>query len=316
MENIIFLRPDIRDSKGLTILELAVAMIIMGVVIAGILSIINPMIESGKIKETEKKMERIVDIMAVYAQRNNRLPCPADPDRAATAQPFGAETGSGSDGDGLGSCDGAGDLIEGIVPYKTLGLSRQDIVDGWGSDLTYRVNPTYARDPSAAGNNTVHARCRVNMIWIDPDTGQNFNPAKARFCCANSAQSANDIVIEDEDNELLWPFTRDTGNDADPDTPVASDTIFDPGSENTTMPAFILISHGRNGYGAYLDNGFRMEALGNSGIDEDENQDGDDNFVMAPRNMSGGNDYFDDIAIWRTQDQLYSETGEGSCVFP
>lgn len=66
--------PELRDTKGLTILELAVAMIIMGVIIAGLLSIINPMIESGKIKETERKMERIVDVMAIYAQRNNRIP--------------------------------------------------------------------------------------------------------------------------------------------------------------------------------------------------------------------------------------------------
>lgn len=308
--------PELRDTKGLTILELAVAMIIMGVIIAGLLSIINPMIESGKIKETERKMERIVDVMAIYAQRNNRIPCPADPDRTLATEPIGAEVGSGSDGDNLGSCDSAGDLIEGLVPYRTLGLAEQDVVDGWGNHITYRVNPTYARDPSGAANNDVHARCRINLLWVDPDTGQNMNPAKARFCCANSAQAANGIVIEDENNEPLWPFTRDTGSDADPDTTVASDTIFDPGSENTTMPAFILISHGRNGYGAYLQNGLRMTSMGQSGIDEDENQDGDNLYVMAPRNLVNSNNYYDDITLWRTQDQLYSETGEGSCVFP
>lgn len=152
--------PELRDTKGLTILELAVAMIIMGVIIAGLLSIINPMIESGKIKETERKMERIVDVMAIYAQRNNRIPCPADPDRTLATEPIGAEVGSGSDGDNLGSCDSAGDLIEGWFPIERWGLPSRTLLTGGATILpiastrpmpaTLPVPPIMTFTPAAA----------------------------------------------------------------------------------------------------------------------------------------------------------------------
>lgn len=309
------------DSQGFTLLELTIALLIMGVVTAGLLSIVNPIVESGKVKTTEKKMERIIDILAIYAQRNNRIPCPGDPDRSNNPPPFGAESGSGSGGTNLGSCSSAGSIIEGIVPYKTLGIAEQDIIDAWGNYLTYRVDPAYTKDPN---DNTIqtHARCRTELIWVDSTSSpaRNYNPAKARFCCAQG--SGANLIIKDENNDQIWPFSRDSSNYADPDSWVASNTAFTTAANNIAMPAFVLISHGHNGYGSFLpDNGGnRMSGLGATGLKEDENQDfytlGNNKYIVAPRNNVQNNTYFDDIVMWRTQDQLYSETGEGSCVFP
>jgi prepilin-type N-terminal cleavage/methylation domain-containing protein len=302
------------QQNGFTLIELAISITIIGFMIAGTLLLINPILQITKKNETEKKMERIIDVLSIYTQRNNRVPCPANPNQAIVVQPFGAEVGSGGAGTNIGNCTGAGALIEGIVPYKTIGLSEADIIDGWGNYFTYRVAPTYTRNTALALN--VHARCRTDITWIDDTTALNRNPPKAKFCCADDALAANDLVIRDENNTLIWAFPRDNANYANENTSVPTGTVFTPDTNNITMPAFLLISHGKNGFGAFLRTGARLAALGQSGDDETENQDGDDNYVIGPTNRIINNTYFDDIVSWRTQEQLYSETGEGSCIFP
>lgn len=302
---------------GFTLIEIAIVITIIGVLTAGFLSTIQPIFHQSKLTATEANMNNIINVISGYAQRNNRIPCPSDPDQSSVAQPFGTEFGSGAAGDNVGECDdpGAGDIIEGVVPFKTLGLSLDDIKDGWGNFITYRVSPVFAQDTTDALN--VHKRCRVDGLWID--SGSNRNPAKARFCCPDLVLMGNDIVIDDENGDEMWVFDRDAAaiSYSTAGEVIASGTTFDITDDNVTQIAFVLISHGANRYGAFLPNGGRTGGTaGAFGDDEEDNQDPAEDFVTAPMNTREGNNHFDDIVMWRTQDQTYAETGAGSCSFP
>ena len=98
-----------------------------------------------------------------------------------------------------------------------------------------------------------------------------------------------------------------------------------PGNYNIAAPALVLISHGRNGSGAFLADGTRGRYLeGAPGNAEIENGAGDAAvaqawdrvFFIGPLNDGGGNAHFDDIVLWRTQDGIMAETGTSSCVYP
>ena len=307
-----------RHSKaqaGFTLVEIAIVIIILGLAMAGVIAFVDPVLQQSRQKATEANMQRIMDVVSVYAQRNYRIPCPADPDPAGT-EPFGAEVGSGASGANIGDCDGAGDMVEGIVPFRTLGLTIDDVYDGWGDFITYAVSPVFADDTADPALQT-HERCRIDDLWVTG--GTNRNPMKARFCCPSTGVAVGtDLVIQDEAGDNLWLLGRTTSGFAPVNVSYASGTTFDIITDNVTAPAFILVSHGPNRYGAYLQGGARVPGIAaRTGDGEDENQNSDNVYVSARSNLSADdNDNFDDIVMWRTQDQLFAETGVGTCVTP
>jgi prepilin-type N-terminal cleavage/methylation domain-containing protein len=81
-----------------------------------------------------------------------------------------------------------------------------------------------------------------------------------------------------------------------------------PGStELTTSAAFVILSHGENGLGAWLDGGHRMATTGIP-AHEDENADGAPPFVDRPVSQVAG-DVFDDMALWRDKPGLAQSAG-------
>lgn len=297
--------------RGFTLVEMAVVTMIAGVLLASVLKVVVPYMEMARLKATKANMERTIDVLASYAQRNNRIPCPAEPDQGMTAQPFGAERGSGPNGDQIGSCSGA--ETEGIVPFRTLGMHENEVQDGWKNFITYKVSPVFTLDPRDV-TNQAHARCRTEGIWVQ--TGGNRNPQKARFCCPaiSPFPQATDLRIEDGNGKTLWAFPRSAAGYDAVDVVEPFPVWFDAATDNVTVPAVMLVSHGKNGFGAFLSSGGRT--TGTSGNDEQENADGDQVFIDRDRSTSGDANHFDDLLVWRTQDQLYSETGQGICTLP
>lgn len=309
--------PFFKNIKGFTLIELASVLVIIGVLFAGLLALVKPVLYQVKLSATEANMNRIIDVLSVYAQRNSRLPCPANPDITVASEPYGAETGSGSAGAGVGDCDepGAGERVEGIVPFKTLGMTLDDVRDGWGNMITYRVSPAFARNPAAGAG--AHMRCRVDNVWVSG--GANRQPAKARFCCPDTAvAAATDIAVRDGAGKPMWPLARDSKglSYAPVDTAYTGAVAFDLADDNVTAIAFMLLSHGHNGVGAFLESGGRTSAGGIAGTGETENANNDNVFISLPHSLAESLQHFDDVIMWRTQDQIYAETGAGSCSFP
>jgi prepilin-type N-terminal cleavage/methylation domain-containing protein len=103
------------NRDGFTLIELAVVLVIVGIVISIISGVLPTLIESSKIKQAQALLEKAEYALQGYSIANHRLPF-AD---------------SGTDG-----LEDAG-IFVGNLPFRTLGLSSGD--DVWGSRIKYAV---------------------------------------------------------------------------------------------------------------------------------------------------------------------------------
>lgn len=81
-------------------------------------------------------------------------------------------------------------------------------------------------------------------------------------------------------------------------------------------PAYALVSHGRNGAGAFIVGTNNRLSLADAGVDEVENADNNDNTFKYRRRVfaPGTNAHFDDVVMWDTQMSLYNALPNGTCA--
>jgi hypothetical protein len=347
--------------EGVIMVMIPVIMLLLGLLVAYLTrSVGGP--DFYKEQATRDRMDEIAVAVSSYVQRYNRLPCPADPNSPGP-EPLGFEIGSGATGGNIPA--GACGVTEGLVPVHTLGLTFEYMRDDWGKNFTYAVSSDFTVAPvvdrydsdsptppalpagtdrlpraSAAANMQVHNLCRISTDpapennWID--TGRNtyrakngnsydilgrpvdiaINPFKARFCCA--APFNPDIIV----NVSGAPTpTRDA---AAANYARADNTVLDVGTQAETV-VFALISHGANGWGAFMRNAaVPKHGTNNAGIvtvplgaNETENADGDLNFADFPKALGDTPaTYYDDIVMHFTQNQIYGHLGDVDCRTP
>lgn len=161
---------------------------------------------AGRLVQLEKRLR-------LYAYENDRLPCPANPD---------------GDGNPRATCTGGNNA--GIIPWKVLGLPRQDAVDDFGRMVTYIIDPALIAGDICAGGVTALAGSLAvvpgggprlfSLIshgptgfggWL-PGGTQMQNPPSAieRANCASTSISATvNCVDPNTDSVTSGPFNPD-----------------------------------------------------------------------------------------------------------
>jgi prepilin-type N-terminal cleavage/methylation domain-containing protein len=326
---------DLSKQSGFTLVEMAVVIAVVGALFMLLLAVVVPWFEYSRRIATENRMTVIARELALYAIDNNTLPCPGSPDTTPTPaeSPYGFERDSGPDGADIDTDCSRVEHRFGIVPFRTLGLNEQDVRDGWGNYFTYHVTPVFALHPGGGnpGYDTAHYVCRTDAWLYRKGNGAyvNKNPDKARFCCPPIGTGLfapdQDIRLYDRaGGALLWPHIRTSNKLAygpfnDRVSVYDMDPTENPEAAQVDAVAFLLVSHGRNQVGAF-DGQSTTSRVGvvdiPAGQGEQENSDGDRDYVFSPQNEQSGNNYFDDIVLWRTQSQIYSEYGDSSCLKP
>jgi hypothetical protein len=320
-------KPDGRAGEsGMLLADVAIFIVVAGLLVTGFLSGLKPITRETNEDDTRLKMERVFASIATFAQKYKYIPCPANPKRGTGIpnEPFGSERGSGTqvDGGGEGVCP---NNLEGIVPFRTLGISESSVRDGFGNFLTYRI--TSALTPPTLPINPltwIQEQCTIKNVWVDPGGGgaghgnANCYPLEAYLCCP--APEANFDVTNSAGVSYINGNSTIvcTAHGAHPcqqhiDSPTPVPSLKSNGVPD--VMAIVLVSFGRNGFGAFLDNGTKQFSANAASYSADEQQNASDHsisrsglFIMAPRRESSSN-YFDDIVMWRTQKQLYSELG-------
>lgn len=316
MSNTVKIKKQDKKEGGFTLIEVSIVLAIVGLLVGGALSFYRPIDQNLRTAETKERMAKVANALSAYALRNNRLPCPGAPDAPQSApddEPFGAERGSGTNGTNIGSCLTFIEQ-EGIVPYRTLGIRQEDVIDGFGSYFTYRVSPAFTDNDDS--DDTVQDNCR-SPEWMSG--GVNINPDKARFCCPPTDSHggpfnvSTDIIVVDQSGLPVVPV-RDDANYGDLDSEVS-----DPDG-NPLAVVYVLVSHGPNRFGKYLIGSttnpnlkYEETAYGNG---EKENMNDTTTYADLEEVSANTNAYFDDIILWRTQDSLLSELGTNSCALP
>jgi prepilin-type N-terminal cleavage/methylation domain-containing protein len=121
------------NESGFTLIELAVVIVIVGIIISIMATVLPSLIQSAKIKKTQAILEKMDYSLEGYIVANGRCPCPD------------------TDGDGIenripGASPPTDDTCSsyvGDIPYVTLGLSLGN--DAWGNRLKYGVYDDFIR---------------------------------------------------------------------------------------------------------------------------------------------------------------------------
>ncbi|MEZ5690762.1 MAG: prepilin-type N-terminal cleavage/methylation domain-containing protein [Rickettsiales bacterium] len=139
------------NHKAFTLIELAVVLVIIGLISGSAFYLSRDIIESSKRVATENRLDTIEKALFTFWQKNGRLPCPADATLAKTDSNYGVEAVNTND-----TCEGFTPAAnfstnsvykykaaEGAVPITTLGLPKDFIYDGWNRKVAYAVNPEF-----------------------------------------------------------------------------------------------------------------------------------------------------------------------------
>ncbi len=291
--------------KGFSLLELSVVLAISGIMLSAVLVVSSAQVSVNNIQTTQDKLDRIQQAITVYYAANGFLPCPAGGTYAATNSNFGKEQASPSSHAGANNslaltsavtCSnviysykgalglGTPEIYIGVVPTRTLGLPDSYMFDAWGNRLTYVVS----------------SYCIARLNWSTFTDTAYYNKYK---CSSNglltgllTALNLTDgATIDIRDNTGTW---------------MASDPYV----------AYVLISHGKNGVGAWNKSGTRITGAASNTTSEKANANlSSAGAALASNSTSltttyydmkvndgsgAGANYYDDIIRWKTAPQL------------
>jgi prepilin-type N-terminal cleavage/methylation domain-containing protein len=126
---------------GFTLVEMAVVLLIVGLLLGGLLPTLSSRVEQQRMSEVRKQLDEIEQALIGYALINGRLPCPA------SSSSNGAESFAAGGSAANGVCS---NFYNGYAPAATLGLVTADgyAADPWGNRIHYAVtswNNTYTK---------------------------------------------------------------------------------------------------------------------------------------------------------------------------
>lgn len=213
-----------RTIRGFTLTELAIVLVIVGLLLASLMPSLTAQTDQRHYNETAQTMQEIRDALLGYAAAHSatdgkpHLPCPDTDDD-------GIENRTGS------NCTSD----EGRIPWSDLGITRWD---SWNNRIRYRVTSTFSR------NNIGITLASTGNMRICPDAA-----------CATALTSS--------------------------------------------IPA-VLVSHGKNGFGAFNASGGTNTAP--TGADELVNTNtADTDFVSHTPTPD-----FDDMVVWLPMTILFN----------
>ncbi|MDO8908504.1 MAG: type II secretion system protein [Pseudohongiella sp.] len=122
--------PTLSQQRGFSLIEMAVVLMILGLLLGGLLSAVSQTTENTRRADTNAKLKQIEEALYGFAQANGRLPCPAtNASAGAEAAPLG-----------VGNCT----VTRGFLPAATLGIAgaiNNDglLTDSWGNPYRYAI---------------------------------------------------------------------------------------------------------------------------------------------------------------------------------
>ena len=185
---------NVKYERGFTLVELAIVILIMGLVLGGLAMPLAVPRENARIRDSQTQLEVIRDAIEGFALVNGYLPCPATPASSGVASPSG------------GGCTEQ----HGFVPATTLdigGVRNGDnlLLDPWGSPLRYSVT---ASDADANGSWDFTApgeMAAVTMPVLQPDL---VVCSSATGSTATACANAN-LTLSDQSPAIVYSLGKD-----------------------------------------------------------------------------------------------------------
>jgi hypothetical protein len=263
--------PSRRSEKGLAAAAIVVVLILVAVALVLGRGFFQPAETLTQRARTDANLRRISDALVQYASLNQRLPCPASGN---------LDTGDANPDAASATC--AAD--DGTVPWRTLALGRDAALDGWGRKISYRVFSGATGFTQAGG---------VSMTNCNSSLGYPFDTSLATpgSLCKPATYPPNTPA----------QFLAARGNML---------VVQDMGTARTGN-AFVLISHGATGQGAYAAEGGTRSPLPNASGSEYPNALSAGPFMIVahsgPTVTSDQAAHFDDVLAYKSFADLNRE---------
>ena len=158
---------------GFTLAELAIVLLIVGLLLAGALVPLSTQVEQRRISETQKTLEEIKEALIGFAIVNRRLPCP-DTNNDGVADP---------------ATPGACPQLFGNVPWQTLGTPQ---FDAWGTPFRYQVTNV----SSSAYTTAIMLPPAVASADLHVCASATSPAVTATTCGAGAAGTANTLIAD------------------------------------------------------------------------------------------------------------------------
>jgi prepilin-type N-terminal cleavage/methylation domain-containing protein len=249
-------------SRGFTLVEMAVVLVIISFLLSAGLKTASSVLSTSASSSTTSNMNVIKQSLVSYLRSNGKLPCPD-----ISASPTGISPAScNSNAQGYG-----------VVPWVTLGLSRDIALDGFSNFITYRVSNTVGiATPGTAG---IPSAYDAKQIWTDTAQANSFTILNVQNKTSPSGNKTIEIQERNEATGAVSPITYNA--------------------------IVVLFSHGKNGYGAQTAKG--TTNIAPSGADEImNNTNGSTTFITrkAVDSSSASGGEFDDVITYMTPNDL------------
>ena len=231
--------------------------------------------------DVSKRLEAAAAALEQFAGTAQRLPCPANP-----AVDDGVEVQASA-----ATCT----YPEGTVPWRTIGMRRDDSYDPWGRKISYRVYTGNKGSFTQPGGISM-----VECDTVEPSAGA-VTPVAA---------NAGGLCVSNTNPQL-----RSTSAAAF----LAGKGLAVVDNGTARIAAFVLVSHGVTGLGGYTVSGARLGDPSNASPERENMRDTGPFTAKAFSNVeekATGNDHFDDFVVYRTIDDLVKKVGLAARDWP
>ena len=138
-----------RNNGGFSLIELSMVLIIMGLIMVPLIKTYDRYQTQQRINDTKLTLSLINSALSDYYTNNQRYPCPADAAIGFNELNHGNEECTTLTAMSNGTCVGglcraasvvgSQPIYIGAVPYVTLGIPSENVMDGWKKKITYVV---------------------------------------------------------------------------------------------------------------------------------------------------------------------------------
>ena len=162
------------DKKGISLVEIALAMLIISAAFGSIVTILPTKKLGTDLLETNYKLDKIEKAIYAFYHQNGYIPCPASRTDLKTSANFGVSTNCASTATGTTDLTPTSMAIRiGVVPVRTLNLPDDFMFDSWNMKISYSAVKGLAVDKSTF--NTANASPSNPYVIKDAAGTQNNN---------------------------------------------------------------------------------------------------------------------------------------------